>query len=153
MWSYYADTKIHYSSDSFFKSYELSPAFICTNNIGSLITSFFEIEILTLFLFPLKKILVCIIVSVIYLSISNSKYNRLARSSYITSPKELDNPRNGLIDIYNTDDNECFKWCLVRYLNTADHNARIIKKANKNFAKRLDFTLNSFQSKLETLTK
>ena len=31
-------------------------------------------------------------------------------------PKELDHPRNGLINIQNVDGNECFKWCLVRYL-------------------------------------
>ena len=54
-------------------------------------------------------------------------------------PKELEHPRNGLINIQNIDDNEYFKWCLVRYLNPADHNPRRITKADKNFAKRLDF--------------
>ena len=37
--------------------------------------------------------------------------------------KELDHPRN----IQNIDDNECFKWCLVRYLNLVDCNPRIIQ--------------------------
>ena len=68
-----------------------------------------------------------------------SKYNPLAGSSYIKLPKELDHPRKGLINIQNTDDNDCFKWCLVRYLNPADHNPRTIAKAGKDFAKRLDF--------------
>ena len=55
--------------------------------------------------------------SVIDHTISISKYNPLAGSSYIKLPKELDHPRKGLINVQNTDDNECFKWCLVRYLS------------------------------------
>ena len=43
--------------------------------------------------------------------ISISKYNPLSESSYIKLPKELHNPRKGLINIQNIDDNECFKWC------------------------------------------
>ena len=33
----------------------------------------------------------------------------------------------------NTDDNECFKWCLIRCLHPADHNRRIMTKAEKLF--------------------
>ena len=36
---------------------------------------------------------------------------------YIKLPKELVHPKNGLINIQNIDDNECFKWCLVKYLH------------------------------------
>ena len=50
-----------------------------------------------------------IIYSVIDHTISVSKYNPLAGSSYIKLPKELDHPRKGLINIQNTDDNERFK--------------------------------------------
>ena len=50
-------------------------------------------------------------------TISISKYNLLAGSSYIKLPEELDHPRKGLINIQNIDDNECFKLCLVRYLH------------------------------------
>ena len=61
-------------------------------------------------------------------TISISKYNPLVGSSYIKSPKESDHPRKSLINIQNTDDNECFKWRLVRYLNPANHHpARITK--------------------------
>ena len=35
------------------------------------------------------------------------------------------------MNIWNIDDNECFKWCLVWYLNPADHYPERIKKANK----------------------
>ena len=72
-------------------------------------------------------------------TISISKNNPFAGSSYIKLPKELDHPREGLINIQNIDDNECFKWSIVRYLNPADHNPRIITKADKGFAKKLDF--------------
>ena len=53
---------------------------------------------------------------------SISKYNPLAGSSDIKLPKELDHPRKRLINIQNTDDNECFKWFLIRYLNTVYRN-------------------------------
>ena len=62
-----------------------------------------------------------IINSVIDHTISISNYNPLAGSSYIKLPKELNHPRKGLISIQNIDDNECFKWCLIRYINPADH--------------------------------
>ena len=44
--------------------------------------------------------------SVIDHNISISRYNHLAGSSYIKLPKELDHPRNGLINIRNIDDHE-----------------------------------------------
>ena len=44
-----------------------------------------------------------------------------------------------MINIQNIDDNECFKWCLVRYLHPADHHPARITKAGKYFAKELDF--------------
>ena len=59
-----------------------------------------------------------IINSVIEHNISISKYNPLARNSYIKLLKELDHQRKGLINIQNIDGNECFKWSIVRYLNS-----------------------------------
>ena len=41
-------------------------------------------------------------------TISISKYNSLAGSSYIKLSKELDHPRKGLINVQNIDDNEYF---------------------------------------------
>ena len=84
-------------------------------------------------------------------NISISKYNPLVESSYFKSPKELYHPIKGLINIQNIDENECRKWCLVRYLNSADHNLRTIKKANKDFAN-LTLKTYNFQSKLEAFT-
>ena len=82
-----------------------------------------------------------IIDSVIYHTISISINNPLAGISYIKLPKELFNLRKGLNNIQNTDDNVCFKWCLVRYLNPADHNPRRITKTENDFAKDIKFRL------------
>ena len=91
--------------------------------------------------------------SVIDHTISISKYNPLAGSSYIKLPKELDHPRKGLINTQNIDNNKCFKWCLVRYLNPADHNLVRITKADKVFAKKLDFKDIKFPVKVRDIHK
>ena len=62
--------------------------------------------------------------------------------------KELDYPTKRLINIQNADDNKCFRWYLVRYLNPGDDNPKRIKKADKDFAKRLDFTDIKFPVKI-----
>ena len=65
----------------------------------------------------------------------------------------MDHPRKGLIDVQNSDDNEYFKWCLMRYLNPADHNPRRIAKANKYFAKTLNFKNINFLVKIGRIHK
>ena len=47
-----------------------------------------------------------IINSIIDHTISISKYNPLAGSSYLKLPEELDHPRKRLINIQNIDDNK-----------------------------------------------
>ena len=59
--------------------------------------------------------------SVIDHTISISKCNPLDGSSYIKLTRKLDHPRKELINIQTTNDNECFKWCFLRYLNPADN--------------------------------
>ena len=81
----------------------------------------------------------CIIDLVIKHNIYVSNWNPLAGTSYMKLPKELDHPKKGLINIQNIADNQCFKWCLVRYLNLADHHPARITKSDKDFAKKLDF--------------
>ena len=58
-----------------------------------------------------------------------------------------------MINIQNIDDNECFKWCLARYSNPADHNPRRITKADKDFAKRLDIINIKFPVKIRDIHK
>ena len=67
-------------------------------------------------------------------------------------PKEWDHPRKRLINIQNIDDKECFKWSLVRYLSPADHYPRRIIKAEKDFAKKLDFKGIKFPVKIRDLS-
>ena len=86
--------------------------------------------------------------SVIDHTISISKYP-LVGSSFIKLPKEFDYLRKGLINIQNTEDNECFKWCLVRYLNPVDHNPRRITKADK----KLDLKNIKFPVKIRDIYK
>ena len=101
----------------------------------------------------LGKVSGCIIDSVVDHTITILKYNPLAGSNYITLPKELDHPRKGLINIKNIDDNECFKWSMISYLNPADHLPATITKANQDFAKKLDFKDTKFPSKIRDIHK
>ena len=94
-----------------------------------------------------------IIDSAIDHTISVSKYSTLAGNNFIKLPKELDHSRKGLIVFQNTDDDECFKWCLVRYLNPADHNPRRIRKTDNDFAKRLHFKDIKVPSKTKDIHK
>ena len=41
-------------------------------------------------------------------------------------------------------------WCLIRYLNSAEHNPRI-QKADKDFPKRLDFKDVKFSVKIRDI--
>ena len=44
----------------------------------------------------------------------------------------------GLINIQNVD-NECFRWCLVRYLNPVTKNPAKIRNVDRRFAKQFNF--------------
>ena len=54
-------------------------------------------------------------------------YKPLNGSSYIELPTELRNPKKGLINIKNKDD-ECFRWCHIRHLNPQTEHPERIKK-------------------------
>ena len=82
-----------------------------------------------------------------------SKYTPLAGSSYIKLPKELNHPRKGLINIQNIDDNKCFKWSIVRYLNPANHHPARTTKADRDFAKKIDFKDIKFPVKIKDIYK
>ena len=57
---------------------------------------------------------------------------------YFPLPKELKNPMKGLINIQNKD-NQCFIWCLVRYLKPVNKNPAKIRNIDREFAKQLNF--------------
>ena len=58
-----------------------------------------------------------------------------------------------MINIQNIDDNECFKWCLVTYLNLVDRNPVIITKADRDFVKKPDFKYRKFPVKVRDIHK
>ena len=58
-----------------------------------------------------------------------------------------------MINIQNIDDNECFKWNIVRYLNPTDRHPERITKTNKEFAKKLDFKNIEFPVKIRDIGK
>ena len=60
-------------------------------------------------------------------------------SSYIDLPDEFKNSAKGLINIKNKDD-ECFRWCHIRHLNSQEKDPQRIKKADKQYIENLDFT-------------
>ena len=67
------------------------------------------------------------------------EYRPLKGSSYILLPKELQNSAKGLINMKNKD-NECFRWCHIRHLNPQDKNPQMIKKTDKQYIEKLDYT-------------
>ena len=58
-----------------------------------------------------------------------------------------------MINIKNTDDNEFFKWYLVRYLNPANRHPATITKADKYFDKVLQFKDINFPVKFRDIHK
>ena len=67
------------------------------------------------------------------------QYQPMKGSSYIELPQELKHHRKGLINMKNKD-NECFRWCHIRYLNPQDKYPQRIKKSDKEFIKKLDYS-------------
>ena len=67
------------------------------------------------------------------------EYRPLKGSSYIPLPKELQNSAKGLINMKN-EDNECFRWCHIRHINPQDNNPQMIKKTDKQYVEKLDYT-------------
>ena len=65
------------------------------------------------------------------------KYKPLKGSSYIQLPSEL--RMKGLINMKN-EDNECFRWCHIRHLNPQDKDTQRIKKVDKPYIEKLDYT-------------
>ena len=70
--------------------------------------------------------------------INVTTYTPLHGSSYIELPMELRNPKKGLINIKNKD-NECFRWCHIRHLNLQEKNPQRIKKEDKQSIEGLNY--------------
>ena len=66
-------------------------------------------------------------------------YKPLNGSSYIELPTELRNPKKGLINIKNQD-NECFRWCHIRMVNATNKHPERVKKEDKEMIEKLDYS-------------
>ena len=67
------------------------------------------------------------------------QYQPMNGSSYIELPQELRHHRKGLINIKN-ENNECFRWCHIRCLNPQDKDQQRIKKSDKEYINKLDYS-------------
>ena len=66
-------------------------------------------------------------------------YKPMKGSSYIQLPSELRNSAKGLINMKN-EDNECFRWCHIRHLNPQEKDPQRIKKTDKQYVEKLDYS-------------
>ena len=67
------------------------------------------------------------------------KYKPMKGSSYIQLPSELRNCAKGLINMKN-EDNECFRWCHIRHMNPQDKDPQRIKKVDRQYVEKLDYS-------------
>ena len=67
------------------------------------------------------------------------QYKPMKGSSYIKLPQKLRNSRRGLINMKN-EDNECFRWCHIRHLNPQAKYPQRIKKSDKEYINKLDYS-------------
>ena len=84
--------------------------------------------------------------------INLTKYVPLKGSSYIELPTELRNSAKGLINLKNKD-NECFRWCHIRYLNPQEKYPQRIKKSDKEFIEKLDYSGIEFPITIKQINK
>ena len=83
-----------------------------------------------------------------YINIVN--YNPLKGSSYIKLPQELKN--KSLINLQNKD-NECFRWCHIRHLNPQEKDPQRIKKTDKEYISKLDYSSIEFPVTIKQMNK
>ena len=67
------------------------------------------------------------------------QYQPMKGSSYIQLPQELRNSAKGLINLKNND-NECFRWCHIRHSNPQDKYPQRIKKVDKEYIDKLNYS-------------
>ena len=85
-----------------------------------------------------------------YINIVN--YSPLKGSSYIKLSQELQNSAKGLINMKNKD-NECFRWCHIRHLNPQDKYPQRIKKTDKQYIEKLDYSGIEFPVTVKQINK
>ena len=84
--------------------------------------------------------------------INVTTYTPLHGSNYIELPTELKNPKKGLINIKNKDD-ECLRWCHIRHLNPQKKDPQRIKKSDKEYVDKLDYSGIEFPVTIKQINK
>ena len=85
-----------------------------------------------------------------YINVVN--YEPLKGSSYIQLPHELRNSSKSLINMKNKD-NECFRWCHIRHLNPQEKDPQRIKKVDKEYIEKLDYSNIEFPVTVKQINK
>ena len=80
------------------------------------------------------------------------KYQPMQGSSYIQLPHELRNSAKGLINLKNEDD-ECFRYCRIRHLNPQTKDPQRIKKSDKAYIEKLDYSEIQFPVTIKQINK
>ena len=83
-----------------------------------------------------------------------SEIPAIVGSSYKPLPTELELRReNGIVNVKNLDDDQCFKWSVARYLNPAarKRDAEKLTQKLKDQSEKLDWTCTSFPTPLHEL--
>ena len=78
--------------------------------------------------------------------------NPIKGNSYIKLSIELQNSAKGLMSMENND-NKCFRWCHIRHLNPQDKYPQRIKKSDKEYIKKLDYTGINFPVQINQINK
>ncbi|CAB4010085.1 Gastrula zinc finger [Paramuricea clavata] len=79
-------------------------------------------------------------------------YKPLKGSSYLKLPRDISNPKCGLINMKN-DDNMCFLWSHVRHLNPKVRRATTITQEDRDFIVNLDYKDIDFPVKISDIDK
>ena len=90
--------------------------------------------------------------SIISHHINIVKYQPIKGSSYIQLPVELRNSSKGLINLKNND-NQCFRWCHIRHLNPQEKYPQRIKKIDKEYINKLDYSNIDFPVTIKQINK
>ena len=80
------------------------------------------------------------------------KYEPIKGNSYIQLPKELRNSAKGLINLKNEDD-KCFLYCHIRHLNPQSKDPQRIKKSDKAYIEKLDYSEIQFPVTIKQINK
>ena len=83
-----------------------------------------------------------------------SEIPAIVGSSYKPPPTELElRPENGIVNVKNIDDDQCFKWSLTRYLNPLLQKwyAEKLTQKLRDQSEKLDWSCTSFPTRLHEL--